>query len=52
MTKINGEIPRYAVIKASGCYAGIFCVSYEEAAELASQHENAVIYQLVETDNG
>lgn len=47
-TTFNGETPRYAVIKADGHYAGIFCLSYEEALDLASGHEGAVIYELKE----
>lgn len=39
---------KYAVIKANGEYAGIYCESYEEARELASNHEGARIFRLLE----
>lgn len=44
----DNEIPRYAVIKANGTYAGIFCISYEEAVAMASGHEGSHIYELIE----
>ena len=39
---------KYAVIKSNGEYAGIYCESYEEARELAAQHEDAKIFRLLE----
>ena len=30
-TTINGDTPRFCVINPDGSYAGIFCISYEEA---------------------
>lgn len=42
------DIPRYCVIKADGTYAGMFCISLEEAIDLASVYEGSVIYELKE----
>lgn len=45
----NGEIPRYAVLNADGSYAGIFCISYEEALDMAANGgQERFIYELVE----
>ncbi len=34
----------YAVVKKDGTFAGIPCLSYEEARELSCQHEDSWIY--------
>lgn len=47
-TTFNGETPRYCVINPDGTYAGVFCVSYEEALELVNCQEGRVIYKLTE----
>lgn len=47
-TKFNGETPRYCVINPDGTYAGVFCVTLEEARELASMREGRVIFALSE----
>ena len=46
--KFNQDVPRYAVIKPDGKFAGSFCTSYEEARELANQEDGRIIYKLVE----
>ena len=47
-TEIRGETPRYCVINPDGTYAGVFCVSLDEARELASGREGRVIFSLSE----
>lgn len=37
----------WAVIKEDGTFAGIPCTSYEEARELANQHENSHVFDLI-----
>lgn len=37
----------WCVVKDDGTFAGIPCVSYEEARELANQHEGSKIFKLV-----
>lgn len=37
----------WAVVKDNGEYAGVPCISYEEARELAHQHEGAKVFSLV-----
>lgn len=37
---------RWAVVKADGTFAGVPCASYEEARDLAAQHEGAKIFFL------
>lgn len=46
-TTFNGELPRYCVINPDGTYAGIFCLSLEEAREMAYM-PGRVIYELTE----
>ena len=46
--KFNGDIPCYAVINPNGSFAGSFCISYEEARELANQKDGRIIYKLTE----
>lgn len=41
-----GDNHLYAVIKENGNFAGLPCRSYEEARELANQHEGAHIFSL------
>ena len=36
----------WAVIKEDGSFAGVPCTSYEEASDLANQHENSHVYNL------
>lgn len=38
--------PLWAVIKADGTFAGVPCLSYEEARELSAQHEGSRIFDL------
>lgn len=37
----------WAVIKEDGTFAGVPCTSYEEARELASQHEGSHVFDLL-----
>ena len=37
---------RWAVVKADGTFAGVPCLSFEEARDLAGQHENSVIMEM------
>lgn len=41
----------WAVIKEDGSFAGIPCRSFEEARELANQHEGSHVYVMVLDDN-
>ena len=41
----------YAVVKDDGSFAGIPCLSLDEAKELASNHEGSQIYRLVLAPN-
>ena len=41
----------WAVVKNNGEYAGVPCMSYEEACDLAAQHEGAKIFSLVYESN-
>ena len=41
----------FAVVKDDGSFAGIPCLSLDEAKELASNHEDSQIYRLVLTSN-
>jgi hypothetical protein len=43
---INNETLRFAVINSDGTYAGVPCISEEEARELAAQKEGRVIVEL------
>lgn len=36
----------YAVVKEGGSFAGVPCLSFDEAQELANNHEGARIYRL------
>jgi hypothetical protein len=36
----------YCVVKDNGEFAGVPCVSYEEARELSFQHENSMIFAM------
>ena len=37
---------RFCVINANGTYAGVPCVTYEEARELAAQQEGRRIFEI------
>lgn len=39
----------YCVIKDDGTFAGVPCLSYEEARELSNQHEGSMIYEMSPT---
>ena len=41
----------WCVINDDGSFAGIPCVSYEEARELAAQHRGAQIFKLTHEDD-
>lgn len=41
----------FAVVKDDGSYAGVPCLSLDEAKELASNHEGSQIYRLVLATN-
>lgn len=41
----------YAVVKVDGTFAGVPCLSDEEARELALQHQGACICELVAVDD-
>lgn len=46
------ETYRFCVINANGTYAGMPCVTYEEARELAAQQEGRKIFEIwVEDDD-
>ena len=36
----------WAVVSEDGTFVGVPCLSYEEAKELANQHENSHIYAM------
>jgi hypothetical protein len=41
----------YGVVKADGTYAGVPCLSWEEAVELSNQHEGSKIFvMMVDSD--
>ena len=42
--------PLWCVVKNDGHFAGIPCVSWEEACELANQHEGSCIFKM-QNDN-
>lgn len=50
--EVNNEILVYAVINPDGTFAGVPCVSEEEARELAAQKEGRIIVKLDEVDQG
>lgn len=37
----------WCVVKDDGRYAGVPCLSYEEARELSAQHEGSKIFKLM-----
>ena len=39
--------PLWAVVKDNGNYAGVPCLTYEEARDLQSCHEGSKIFRLV-----
>ena len=41
----------FAVVKDDGSFAGIPCLSLDEAKELASNHEGSQVYRLVLATN-
>ena len=41
----------FAVVKADGSFAGVPCLSLDEARELANNHEGAQVYRLVLAPN-
>ena len=41
----------FAVVKDDGSYAGVPCLSLDEAKELASNHDGSQIYRLVLVSN-
>lgn len=41
----------FAVVKDDGSFAGIPCLSLDEAKELASNHKGSQIYRLALTPN-
>lgn len=47
-TTFNGELPRYCVINPDGTFAGVFCISSDEAREMANQVPGRVVYLLTE----
>lgn len=47
-TFFDNELPRFCVINPDGTYAGIFCISQEEAREMAIQVPGRVVYSLTE----
>lgn len=47
-TKFDNELPRYCIINPDGTYAGVFCITYEEALMMAAEREGRVIYELKE----
>lgn len=46
MKNCDWEDVRWAVVKADGTFAGVPCASYEEARDLAAQHEGSKIFFL------
>lgn len=46
MKNCDWEDARWAVVKADGSFAGVPCASYEEARDLAAQHEGSKIFFL------
>lgn len=46
MKNCDWEDVRWAVVKADGNFAGVPCASYEEARDLAAQHEGSKIFFL------
>lgn len=42
----------WAVVKADGTFAGVPCLSWEEARELKAQHEYSWIYAMCPDPNG
>ena len=46
MKNCDWEDARWAVGKADGSFAGVPCASYEEARDLAAQHEGSKIFFL------
>ena len=40
----------WAVIKEDGSFAGCPCLCYEEARELANQHEGSVVFRMESDD--
>ena len=41
----------FAVVKDDGSFAGILCISLDEAKELANNHEGSRVYRLVLATN-
>ena len=46
MRDFNWSDSLWAVVKEDGTFAGVPCTSYEEACDLAAQHEGAKIFFL------
>lgn len=46
MTDFDWTDARWAVVKKDGTFAGVPCASYNEARDLAAQHEGAKIFFL------
>ena len=46
MRDFNWNDKLWAVIKEDGSFAGVPCRSFEEARELANQHEGSHVYNL------
>lgn len=46
---IRDGVPRYAVINEDGTYAGVFCLSLEEALDMAANgSQKRYVYELKE----
>lgn len=46
MRDFDWEQTLWAVVKDDGSFAGVPCTGYEEALQLAAQHEGARVFQL------
>ncbi len=46
MRDFNWEQTLWAVVKNDGSFAGVPCTGYDEACDLAAQHEGAKVFQL------
>lgn len=51
MRDFNWHDTLYCVVKADGTYAGVPCLTWDEAVELSSQHDGSRIFTMMLDSN-
>lgn len=51
MRDFNWNTTLWCVVKDDGTFTGIPCLTWEEARELANQHEGSHIFELLRDDD-